>query len=122
MARVRRFRRDAGKTVGFIGSGHIGSTVARLAIEARHQIVLSNSRGPESLADALAELGPRASAATSGSVPDRLGAWTGSPRDPSVTRPPMKGRQSPPRPRRRIKGRAGRWVPRSSAAGRKRRG
>ena len=53
-------------TVGFIGSGNIGSTIARLAVEAGHQVVLSNSRGPGTLADAVAELGPRASAATSG--------------------------------------------------------
>lgn len=53
-------------TVGFIGSGHIGSTIARLAIDAGHQVVLGNSRGPETLADTVAELGPRASAATSG--------------------------------------------------------
>jgi 8-hydroxy-5-deazaflavin:NADPH oxidoreductase len=52
-------------TVGIIGSGHIGGTVARLAIEAGHQVVLSNSRGPETIADMVAELGPRASAATS---------------------------------------------------------
>jgi phosphoglycerate dehydrogenase-like enzyme len=48
-------------TVGFIGSGRIGSAIARLAIEAGHQVVLSNSRGPETLADLAAELGPRAS-------------------------------------------------------------
>jgi 8-hydroxy-5-deazaflavin:NADPH oxidoreductase len=53
-------------TVGFIGSGQIGSAVARLAIEAGHQVVLSNSRGPETLAELVGELGPRASAATSG--------------------------------------------------------
>jgi predicted dinucleotide-binding enzyme len=52
-------------TVGFIGSGSIGSTIARLAVEAGHRVVLSNSRGPETLADAVAELGRRASAATS---------------------------------------------------------
>jgi 8-hydroxy-5-deazaflavin:NADPH oxidoreductase len=52
-------------TVGFIGSGQIGSTIARLAIEAGHQVVLSNSRGPSTLADLAAELGPRASAASS---------------------------------------------------------
>jgi 8-hydroxy-5-deazaflavin:NADPH oxidoreductase len=52
-------------TVGLIGSGNIGTTVARLAIDARHHVVLSNSRGPETLADAVAELGPRAAAATS---------------------------------------------------------
>jgi 3-hydroxyisobutyrate dehydrogenase-like beta-hydroxyacid dehydrogenase len=52
--------------VGFIGSGQIGSAIARLAIEAGHQVVLSNSRGPETLADLAADLGPRASAAASG--------------------------------------------------------
>src|SRR5205823_12690081 len=36
-------------TVGLIGSGQIGSAIARLAIEAGHQVVLSNSRGPVSL-------------------------------------------------------------------------
>ena len=53
-------------TVGFIGSGQIGTAIARLAIEAGHQVVLSNSPGPETLADTAAELGPRAFAATSG--------------------------------------------------------
>ena len=52
-------------TIGFIGSGEIGSTIARLAIAAGHQVVLSNSRGPETLTDTVAELGPLASAATS---------------------------------------------------------
>jgi 8-hydroxy-5-deazaflavin:NADPH oxidoreductase len=52
-------------TVGFIGSGQLGNAIARLAIEAGHQVVLSNSRGPETLADMAAELGPQASAATS---------------------------------------------------------
>jgi hypothetical protein len=52
-------------TVGFIGSGNIGTTVAQLAVKAGHQVVLSNSRGPETLADTVAQLGPRASAATS---------------------------------------------------------
>ncbi|TCC37509.1 NADP oxidoreductase [Kribbella capetownensis] len=52
--------------MGFIGSGAIGSTIARLAVEAGHQVVLSNSRGPETLADTVAELGPAATAATSG--------------------------------------------------------
>lgn len=51
-------------TLGLIGSGRIGSTVARLAVDAGHDVVLSNSRGPETLADLVAELGPRARAAT----------------------------------------------------------
>lgn len=51
-------------TWGFIGSGNIGSTVARLATAAGHDVVLSNSRGPETLADLVAELGEHARAAT----------------------------------------------------------
>nr|WP_257028121.1 NADPH-dependent F420 reductase [Micromonospora purpureochromogenes] len=51
-------------TVGLIGSGNIGGTVARLAVAAGHDVVLSNSRGPETLKDLVAELGPRARAAT----------------------------------------------------------
>ena len=38
-------------TWGFIGSGNIGSTVARLAVAAGHDVVMSNSRGPQTLAD-----------------------------------------------------------------------
>ena len=51
-------------TIGLIGSGHIGSTVARLAVNAGHDVVLSNSRGPETLQDLVDELGPHARAAT----------------------------------------------------------
>jgi 8-hydroxy-5-deazaflavin:NADPH oxidoreductase len=52
-------------TVGFIGSGHIGSTVARLSVAAGYQVVMSNSRGPQTLADLVEQLGPQAQAATS---------------------------------------------------------
>jgi len=51
-------------TWGFIGSGNIGSTLARLAVATGHDVVMSNSRGPETLAGLVAELGPRARAAT----------------------------------------------------------
>jgi predicted dinucleotide-binding enzyme len=51
-------------TIGLIGSGHIGSTVARLAVDAGHDVVVSNSRGPETLQDLVDDLGPRARAAT----------------------------------------------------------
>jgi hypothetical protein len=51
-------------TVGFIGSGHIGGTVARLAVAAGCDVVLSNSRGPATLKDLVTELGSRARAAT----------------------------------------------------------
>lgn len=52
------------KTIGFIGAGHIGSQVARLAVAHGHAVVISNSRGPESLSALVAELGPNARAAT----------------------------------------------------------
>lgn len=51
-------------TLGLIGSGNIGSTLARLAVDAGIDVVLSNSRGPETLARLVEELGPRARAAT----------------------------------------------------------
>ncbi|KRF36737.1 NADPH-dependent F420 reductase [Nocardioides sp. Soil805] len=51
-------------TLGIVGAGHIGSTVARLAVDAGVDVVLANSRGPETLADLVADLGPRARAAT----------------------------------------------------------
>jgi 8-hydroxy-5-deazaflavin:NADPH oxidoreductase len=51
-------------TLGLIGSGHIGGTLARLAVGAGLDVVLSNSRGPHTLSDLVAELGPRARAAT----------------------------------------------------------
>ncbi|MFL6061847.1 MAG: NADPH-dependent F420 reductase [Marmoricola sp.] len=51
-------------TLGLIGSGNIGSTVARLAVGAGYDVVVSNSRGPETLADLVAELGEHARAGT----------------------------------------------------------
>jgi 8-hydroxy-5-deazaflavin:NADPH oxidoreductase len=50
-------------TLGVIGSGSIGGTVARLAVDAGYDVVLSNSRGPETLAGLCAEIGPGATAA-----------------------------------------------------------
>ena|SRR6476646_6516896 len=73
MHRHRTLRRNARHVVGvvpamttwgFIGSGNIGSTVARLAVLAGHDVVMSNSRGPQTLTELVGELGPRARAAT----------------------------------------------------------
>ncbi|GAA2808359.1 NADPH-dependent F420 reductase [Crossiella cryophila] len=50
--------------IGILGAGHIAQAVARHAIRYGHQVVLSNSRGPDSLTDLVAELGPLASAGT----------------------------------------------------------
>ena len=57
-------------TVGLIGSGMIGSTVAKLAVAAGHDVVLSNSRGPDTLKDLVTELGPMARAATAEGAAD----------------------------------------------------
>ena len=46
-------------TIGLIGAGHIGSQIARLAIASDYDVVISNSRGPETLAALVAELGPK---------------------------------------------------------------
>src|SRR5512145_3353320 len=51
-------------TIGLIGAGHIGSQLARLAVAHNHNVVVSNSRGPETLSSLVRELGPRARAAT----------------------------------------------------------
>jgi len=52
------------KTIGLIGAGRIGGQVARLAVARGYDVVISNSRGPETLSELVAELGPRARAAS----------------------------------------------------------
>jgi 8-hydroxy-5-deazaflavin:NADPH oxidoreductase len=51
------------KAIGLIGAGHIGSQLARLAVAHGYDVVISNSRGPETLSALVAELGPGARAA-----------------------------------------------------------
>ncbi|MFE5774271.1 NADPH-dependent F420 reductase [Brachybacterium sp. NPDC056505] len=51
-------------TIGIIGAGNIGSQVARAALTAGYDVVIANSRGPETLADLVSELGDGARAAT----------------------------------------------------------
>lgn len=50
--------------VGTIGAGTVAKAITSHAVAAGHSVVLSNSRGPESLAEVAAELGPNASAGT----------------------------------------------------------
>lgn len=50
--------------IGLIGAGHIGGAVARGLVKLGHRVTVSNSRGPETLADLVAELGPNATAGT----------------------------------------------------------
>jgi len=51
-------------TIGLIGAGNIGAQVARLAVAHGHHVVISNSRGPETLSALITELGPNARAAS----------------------------------------------------------
>jgi predicted dinucleotide-binding enzyme len=51
-------------TLGIIGAGHIGSQIARGAVKLGYDVVIANSRGPETLAELVSELGPTARAAT----------------------------------------------------------
>jgi len=51
-------------TIGIIGAGEVGSQIARAAVSVGYQVVIANSRGPETLAGLVAELGPAARAAS----------------------------------------------------------
>jgi 8-hydroxy-5-deazaflavin:NADPH oxidoreductase len=50
--------------IGLIGSGNIGGAVARLAVDAGYGVVLSNSRGPQTLSELVSQLGAHAQAGT----------------------------------------------------------
>lgn len=50
--------------IGIVGAGNIGSAVAELFTQADHEVVISNSRGPQTLDDLVEKLGDNASAGT----------------------------------------------------------
>ena len=103
-------------TVGFIGSGRIGGTEARLAIAAGYDVVLSNSRRPQALKDLVEELGPQARAATPAgaaaagdlvvvSIPPR--AYPAVPVEPLASRPVLDTINYIPQRDERIRGLGG---------------
>jgi len=57
-------------TVGIIGAGHIGSTLATGLVARGYDVVIANSRGPETLTDLVAKLGGKARAATATEAAD----------------------------------------------------
>jgi hypothetical protein len=57
--------------IGIIGTGMIGGTLARLFAAAGHDVTVANSRGPDAVADLVAEIGERA---TAGSAADAAAA------------------------------------------------
>ena len=50
--------------IGFLGAGVVAQTIARHVLPLGHQVVLSNTKGPDSLAPLITELGPGAAAGT----------------------------------------------------------
>ena len=52
--------------IGIIGAGHAGQAFARVAQRAGHEVVIANSRGPQSLAAVVEALGTGVSAGTAG--------------------------------------------------------
>lgn len=50
--------------IGIIGAGGIGQALAGHMAKAGHEVIVSNSRGPETLAGLVRQLGPRARAGT----------------------------------------------------------
>jgi predicted dinucleotide-binding enzyme len=51
-------------TIGILGSGHVGTSLARASIAHGYDVILSNTRGPGSLTAVVSDLGPHASAAS----------------------------------------------------------
>lgn len=52
------------KQIGIIGAGRLGQAMARTALRAGRDVVIANSRGPQSLASVVEALGEGASAGT----------------------------------------------------------
>ncbi|MCX4588246.1 NAD(P)-binding domain-containing protein [Streptomyces sp. NBC_01549] len=50
--------------IGFIGAGRLTEIMSRHLLKAGHEVVISNSRGPETLTDFAAKLGPGAKPGT----------------------------------------------------------
>lgn len=50
--------------IGIIGSGNIGTAVGKKVVEAGHELIISNSRGPETLAEKITEIGLNTTAGT----------------------------------------------------------
>ena len=50
--------------IGIVGAGHIGSTLAKLFVDAGQEVAIANSRGPQTLEDLVADLGDNATTAT----------------------------------------------------------
>ena len=65
--------------IGIIGAGTVAQTIARHVLPFGHQVMLSNTQGPDSLAPLLKKLGPGAIAGTAQQAADltqkNLDSW-----------------------------------------------
>ncbi|MFE7776236.1 NADPH-dependent F420 reductase [Streptomyces sp. NPDC057445] len=55
---------DTHRTIGVLGAGEVGQAVADQTIRYGHEVVIGNSRGPQTLEALVDRLGPKARAAT----------------------------------------------------------
>lgn len=74
-------------TLGIIGAGHIGTALAQAATDAGYDVVLSNSRGPETLTELVERIGARPSGR--GSVRAATAAEAGAAGDLVVVTVPL---------------------------------
>ncbi|MGY1605765.1 MULTISPECIES: NADPH-dependent F420 reductase [unclassified Geodermatophilus] len=75
-------------TIGIIGAGHIGTALAQAATDAGYDVVLANSRGPETLSDLVQSIGARPS--RRGSVRAATAAEAGTAGDLVVVTVPLR--------------------------------
>src|SRR5580692_3622523 len=59
-----RTKENTSMNIGFIGAGIVAQTISKHVLPFGHQVLLSNTRGPDSLASLVNELGPGATAGT----------------------------------------------------------
>jgi predicted dinucleotide-binding enzyme len=75
-------------TIGIIGAGLIGSQLARISTDAGYDVVIANSRGPETLADLVAEIEARDT--RQGSISAATAAEAGAAGEVVVVTVPLK--------------------------------
>ncbi|SNS82385.1 hypothetical protein SAMN04488107_3908 [Geodermatophilus saharensis] len=75
-------------TIGIIGAGHIGTALTQAATDTGHDVVLANSRGPETLTDLVEAITARPS--RTGSVRAATAAEAGAAGDLVVVTVPLK--------------------------------
>jgi predicted dinucleotide-binding enzyme len=56
VVRTRVVQKEDLMRIGIIGAGHIGGTLAKLFVDAGHEVTVSNSRGPDTLASLVEQI------------------------------------------------------------------